>query len=112
MEGEGERRPPETGGRAVVDGPHEGQRPGAQQLREDHARHQGQAVGQPALHALGVLQQGPHQEGLGGARATGWRARGGGRGEVGGGGRGGGGGGEEEEGRRRNENKEEWNIGN
>ncbi|KAG7253571.1 hypothetical protein CRUP_007748, partial [Coryphaenoides rupestris] len=65
MEGEGECGAAEPRGRAVVDGPHERQRPGAHQLYEEHAGHQRQAIGRPPLVALGVLQQGAHQQGLG-----------------------------------------------
>ena len=65
VEGEGESGPAEARGRAVVERPHERQRPGADELRHEDACHQGQAEGQPALCVLGVLQQGPDQERLG-----------------------------------------------
>lgn len=49
---------------AVVDGPHECQRPGAHQLHEEDPGDQRQTVRQAALWALGVFQKSSNQESL------------------------------------------------
>lgn len=65
VKGECERCTLEGSGGAVIDGPHECQGPGAHQLHQEDPRHQGEAVGKPALHTLRILQQGMDQECLG-----------------------------------------------
>lgn len=49
VEGEGQGGPAEARRRAIVDGPHERQRPGSYQLREEDASGQGEAEGHRAL---------------------------------------------------------------
>lgn len=65
MEGKSKSCATEARGSAVVDGPHECQRPGANQFHEEDPSHQRQAVRQPGLCALGILQQSSNQESLG-----------------------------------------------
>lgn len=65
VEGESKSCSTEARCSAVVDGPHERQRPGSNELHEEDPSYQRQAVRHTGLSALGILQQGPHQERLG-----------------------------------------------
>lgn len=64
LEGEGKRRRTEACRSAVVDGPHEPQRPGSHQLHQEDPGYETQAAAHAGLRALGVLQQSSNQYGL------------------------------------------------
>lgn len=65
MEGKSKSCPTEACCSAVVDGPHERQRPGAHQFQEEDPSYQRQAVWHAAFRALGIFQQSSNQESLG-----------------------------------------------
>lgn len=68
MERKSQGRPAEASCGAVVDGPHEPKRPGANQFHEEDPGDQGEAVRHAAHRVLGILQQGSDQESLGDGR--------------------------------------------
>lgn len=64
VEGQGKSGPTEACCSAVIDGPHESQRPGAHQFHEEEPGCQRQAIPHRALWALGILQQRFNQDSL------------------------------------------------